>query len=94
MGRPATCLTSVNELVSTLEVTPHAAALIAVARSLARKIDAADAETSGAVAQAMSTMARQLSDVLEDVVTICTANDPDPLLSWLNDRTDTVPHPT
>lgn len=94
MGRPATTLSEVNYLVSTLTLTPHARPLVATARALARRIDAAEGTTSGAVAQAVPGLARALSDVLDDIVTICTAGDPDPLLAYLNsDDPEAVPLP-
>jgi len=93
MGRPATCLTEVNALVSTLTLTPHAAALVASARALAKRIDAADGAESGAVLAAVPGLTRALSEVLDEIVTLCTTNDPDPLLAYLNDDTGTVPPP-
>ena len=47
MGRPATTLSEVNYLVSTLTLTPHARPLVATACALARRIDAAEGTTSG-----------------------------------------------
>ena len=88
MGRPATTLSEVNYLVSTLTLTPHARPLVATARALARRIDAAEGTTNGAIAQAVPGLARALSDVLDDIVAICTANDPDPLLAYLNGDPD------
>jgi len=79
--------------VSTLAVGPEAAARIAIARSLARRIDDADeANASGAVLAAVPGLSRQLGEQLDDIVALC-ASKVDPLLAYLNDDTGQVPHP-
>lgn len=77
-------LSEVNALLRTLELTPHASALAASARTIARRLDAAEDAQSGAVANAVPGLSRALTEVLDEIVELCKSSD-DPLLSWLND---------
>jgi hypothetical protein len=76
-------LGEVNALFRTLDLTPEATALVAVARSLARRIDQSEGIVSGAVAAAIPGIARQLSDLISTIVEMCTDTEVDTYLDGL-----------
>jgi hypothetical protein len=77
-------LRSVNRLVADLpsdRITPSVEVQVELARNLARQLDAAGPGGSGAIAQALPSIARELQSTLERILRA--SPDPDPFLDSL-----------
>ena len=86
MTRPTTqpILRSVNRLVATIpaeKVTPSVEVHIELARNLARRLDDAGTATSGAVAQAVPAITKQLATEVEHILQV--KPEPDAFLAGL-----------
>ena len=81
MGRPSTqpILRSVNRLVAEIPpdlITSAVEVQVELARNLARQMDAVAPGTSGAVAQALPAITRELQATLERIILVNPARDP------------------
>lgn len=74
-GRPAGVSSSLDKLLITLELDEAGDTKAAIARALAKKLDQASTDRTGAVAMAISGIAKELRDLIDALTEDTSARD-------------------